>query len=234
MHEPVSFSEDWTCHFVDLTSTPPRSGAVAAAEGASVSCDECEHRPMRVMALAGGVAAIAGALMWGAKSIAILAGGEQPPALFEVAVFLFAIALIGLHALVTERDEAPERIGGGLARVAAVSSGLYLVSEALSSDDDLSFWSLGLPIASLCVFGALILLGISIRRGVALPPPWQDFPLYFGASAIPLVMIVGGALAAIGDDLLEIPILIVALEWLILGYLLINEDRRPRRRAVRS
>jgi hypothetical protein len=46
----------------------------------------------------GGLAAMLGGVMWVVKGGAIMLTGEQPPILFEAALPLFAVGLVGLHA----------------------------------------------------------------------------------------------------------------------------------------
>jgi hypothetical protein len=45
-----------------------------------------------------GLAAMLGGVMWVVKGGAIMLTGEQPPMVFEAALPLFAVGLVGLHA----------------------------------------------------------------------------------------------------------------------------------------
>ncbi len=49
----------------------------------------------------GGLAATVGGLLWVVKGGAILLTGQQPPVVFEAALPLFAVGLVGLHARLT-------------------------------------------------------------------------------------------------------------------------------------
>jgi hypothetical protein len=49
------------------------------------------------------------------------------------------------------------------------------------------------------------------------PPPWSALPLAMGLGG-PLLILAGGALAMISERLLEIPIVLIGLAWMLLGY----------------
>ena len=55
----------------------------------------------------GGLAAMVGGLLWVVKGGAILLTGQQPPVVFEAALPLFALGLLGLHARLEGRPTRP-------------------------------------------------------------------------------------------------------------------------------
>jgi hypothetical protein len=66
-------------------------------------------------------------------------------------------------------------------------------------------------------FLGLVLLGSATLRARVFRPPWSALPLATGLGG-PLLILAGGALALIGERLLEIPIVLVGLAWMLLGY----------------
>jgi hypothetical protein len=64
----------------------------------------------------GGLAAITGGVLWVVKGVGILLTGEQLPLVFEAAMLLFALGLLGLHARLDGRASSFGKGGcpGGL------------------------------------------------------------------------------------------------------------------------
>jgi len=177
------------------------------------------HGTVRSPALvrwAGFAAAVGGAL-WAVKGTAILLTGDQPEYIFEVAPLLFAIGLAGLHALLERHGGKSARVGGALALTAlalAASSAAYYLA---TTDDEGFPLSATIPLTALSIFAALVLLGIAVRRADALPGRWRSLPLAIGAGAVPMLM-VGGILEGLSERLLEIPLVVLGLAWIALGY----------------
>ncbi len=65
-------------------------------------------------------------------------------------------------------------------------------------------------------FAALLALGLAARRARALAMPYTSLPWAMGLAVIPL-LIAGGALEAIDERLLELPIVLLGLGWIVLG-----------------
>lgn len=163
----------------------------------------------------GAASAILGGVFWVVKGGAILLTGIQPPLLFEIAPFLFALGLIGLHARLDGRGGFPGRFGLGAAMVSGALGVLALVRPPTSSGESFSPVIFGSFLANLI---GLVLLGIATRRTRALPDRWRLLPLVMGISTFPL-MAVGGALESVNERLLEIPLVLLGLVWIWLGYL---------------
>jgi hypothetical protein len=158
----------------------------------------------------GGVAAMVGGLMWVVKGGAILLTGQQPPVLFEAAMPLFAVGLLGLHARLDGR-------GGALGNAGVLVAYAALASAAIAVMAPLAPF---LAVAGFGPFVGLVLLGSATLQARVFLPPWSALPLAMGLGG-PLLILAGGDLAMISERLLEIPIVLVGLSWMLLGYLLL-------------
>ena len=171
----------------------------------------------------GGLAAMLGGVMWVVKGGAIILTGEQPPVVFEAALPLFAVGLVGLHARLGGRGGRLGKTGVLLAYVALASALVVLVGWTLApagwvpNEDSLTPLTPFIVLAGLGPFVGLVLLGIATLRVKAMPAPWSALPLLMGASAVPL-MLVGGVLELVSERLFELPIVLLGLAWVLLGY----------------
>ncbi len=177
------------------------------------------HGIVRSVALtrwAGFAAALGGAL-WVVKGGAILVTGDQPEYIFEVAPLLFALGLVGLHARLEGHGSGSGRVGGALAwaslALALVSAVVYLAT----TDDEVFLLSATIPLTGLSILASLVLLGIAVRRVGALPGRWRSFPLSMGVAVLPLMMI-GAILETLDERLLELPLVVFGLAWVMLGW----------------
>jgi len=155
----------------------------------------------------GGLAATVGGLLWVVKGGAILLTGQQPPVVFEAAMPLFAVGLLGLHARLDGR-------GGRLGKAGA------LVAYAALASCVIVFMAPLAPFIAVAGFGpflGLVLVGSATLQARVFPPPWSALPLAMGLGG-PLSILAGGGLALIGERLLEVPIVLVGLAWMLLGY----------------
>lgn len=121
------------------------------------------------------------------------------------------------------RDEgrAPA-VGGMLAVAAAVSVVLAALVRAVGgaavepSDAEITVLTPLIAIGGFGAFAALLALGLAARRARVLAAPYTSLPWAMGLAAIPL-LIVGGALEALNERLLELPIALLGLGWIALG-----------------
>lgn len=176
----------------------------------------------------GAVAAAVGGICWVVKAGGILITGDQPPVVFEAAFGLFPVALLGLYAAVHGggRVAVPGLILACAAAVSAVTVGLAIVvgpDDWVPREDTVTVLTPFIATAGLGTFAGLVLLGIATRRTSSFPGMWRTFPLALGLAAVPL-MVVGGALEAVNERLLEPPILLLGLGWVGLGWLLFGSS----------
>ena len=169
----------------------------------------------------GGVAALGAGACWVVKGAGVLLTGEQPPFLFESAFVLFPVALIGLYAAV-ERGGRLANSGLVIAVVAEASALVVGFGVLLGPDhwvpqeDTVTVLTPFFMLAGLGTFAALLLLGLAILRTESLPGRWHALPLAIGVCAVPL-MVIGGALEAVNERLLELPIVLLGGAWVALG-----------------
>lgn len=155
----------------------------------------------------GGLAAMVGGLLWVVKGGAILLTGHQPPVVFEAAMPLFAVGLLGLHARFDRRG-GPLGTTGVLVAYAALASAVIALIMPLA------------PFIAVAGFGSflgLVLLGSAALQARVFHPPWRALPLAMGLGG-PILILAGGGLALISERLLEIPLVLVGLAWMLLGY----------------
>lgn len=168
------------------------------------------------------VAAVAGGAAWLVKSSVTLATGNEPAVAFAIGGALFPFALLGLWSIVRRADSRAARVGGALAAAAAVSVVLATLVRVLGgaavepTEDEITVLTPFLAIAGFGTFAALLALGHAVRREGALAAGSRSLPWAMGVAAIPL-LIVGGALEALDERLLELPIALLAVGWILLG-----------------
>ena len=164
-----------------------------------------------------GLAAAVGGGLWAAKGTAILLTGDQPAYMFEVAPLFFALGLVGLHAQLKGRGGRPAQIGGAIAWAGVALAGVSAAYYIVTTDDSAVPLSAILPLTGLSILAGLVLLGIGVRRVDVLHGRWRSLPLAIGVGTFPLI-VVGGVLEALDERLLEIPIVVLGLAWIALGF----------------
>jgi hypothetical protein len=179
-----------------------------------------------------GLAAMLGGVFWVVKGGLILLDGPDPDLLIPAQLF-FALGLLGLHIRLAGRGGWPGRIGGLLAYVALALSAINAPYSLFFAEDGPSTpfpFNVTYFAASVAVFAGLASLGIAALQVGVLPPRWRVLPLAIGLSALLPVWV----LALVH---LEIPVVLLGLGWILLGYVLWSEDEpvtaRRRRPAPR-
>ena len=135
----------------------------------------------------GGLAAMVGGLLWVVKGGAILLTGQQPPVVFEAALPLFALGLLGLYARLEGRGRPLGKAGLLVAYAALAAAVLVLVTPLP-------------PLYAVAGFGpflGLVLVGSATLQDRISPPPWSALPLALGLGG-PLLILAGGGLYLIG------------------------------------
>ena len=186
------------------------------------------------LAVAGGLAAVVGGLLWAVKAAAIMITRVQPPIVYEIAPLFFPIAVVGLYALLNGRRSWLALAGlasACAAELAAVASvlGLFLgpAEWTPTGSEGSRPVTVLTPFIALAAYGALLgllLVGIVIRRAASLPGKWAALPMFLAATAIPLIFL-GVVLQAINERLFELPTLIIGLEWIALGAAMVRHSR---------
>lgn len=166
------------------------------------------------------LAAVVGGLLWVVKGGVILLGGRQPPLAFELAQFLFAVSLVGLHTRLQGRGGRLAAVGVVLAYLAGASWVVNLLVGSLApslvpDEGSLTMLTPTYVVGGLGPFLGLVLLGSAALRGCAraLPGRWRALPLALGLLAPPAI--------ATGPWIhIEVPIVVIGLAWMMLGYAL--------------
>jgi hypothetical protein len=186
-----------------------------------------------------GLAAIAGGLMWAIKAAAILLTGVQPPLIFEIAPLCFAVALVGLAALLGGQGGWPARWGSRLALLSGAAALIQLAAEFVAptlipqDEDEVTILTPVVVLAGAGSIAALLLVGAAVRRAQPFPPPWNEWPLVMGIGYIALMALVTLAGAILGlsstaeERLIELPVLAVGLGWIGLGLRMLSPVRSP-------
>jgi hypothetical protein len=164
-----------------------------------------------------------GGVMWVFKGGTIMLTGEQPPVVFEATLPLFAAGLVGLHARLGGRGGRLGKAGLLLAYAALASALVALVGLTLvpagwvPNEDSVTLLTPFIVLAGFGPFVGLVLLGIATLRVKTMPAPFSALPLVMGVGAVPL-MLVGGILELVNERLFELPIVLLGIAWVLLGY----------------
>lgn len=168
------------------------------------------------------LAAVIAGTAWIIKAGLTLATGNEPPAAFTIGLALFPFALLGLWSLVRGVPGRSAQIGGSLAATAAISVVLATLVRAIGGadvepgEDEITALTPFIALAGFGTFTALFALGIAVRRAGALPARYASLPWAMGLATIPL-LILGGALETVSERLLELPVALLGIGWVILG-----------------
>lgn len=173
-------------------------------------------------------AALVGGLLWVVKGAAILLGYGQPEHAFEVAPLLFALVTLGLARWLP--PDRARRFGVILA-VTAVLGCLVAAVASIAAGDVLGP---DLLTGVVTLTAALVIVGPALRRSSA---ALGGLALLLGMGTIP-AMLVGGAISAIDERLLEVPIVAIGLGWIAVGLALLRQmktaPRTPSRPSLRG
>ncbi|HET6653260.1 MAG TPA: hypothetical protein VFH10_11510 [Nocardioides sp.] len=162
----------------------------------------------RVPSLGGACAVVAG-LLWVVKSTSILVTGYQPPVIYELAMLLFGLAVVGLAA--GERARAVRTLGWA----AAACGCLALVGEALGDT-----WNVAIVVSTLATLTGLLVAGLSAPARSPGSVAWVA--VLIGAGTLPALVVLAGPLALVDERLIEVPLVLVGSAWVYLGGTMLN------------
>ena len=151
--------------------------------------------------------AVVGGSLWSAKSAAILIADTQPAYLFELAPLCFGVATLGLAGKAQSIPGAGSVFAWGLSSLATVAG--VLTALIYISFGDVAAFGLAIMVALIAILAFMLTTGRGLR-------PWSPLPWRLGwlmIAAIP----VGGVLASVDERLLELPLLVVSVAWILLG-----------------
>jgi hypothetical protein len=174
-----------------------------------------------------GLAALLGGAMWAVKGLWVLVTGDQPPLLFELPLVLFPFGLLGLHARLGGEGGRRADAGRGVAAFALAAGTVAVVTGIVDPDLDGVVPGVAIAGSALGTVAGLLLLGGAARRSDRFPPRWRSLPLSMGIATPVLLTVVGGALAAVDERLLEVPLIVLAAAWIGLGALIAGPIRPP-------
>ena len=151
--------------------------------------------------------ALVGGVLWAAKSLGILIADYEPEYAFAVAPFFFGIAALGVAAKVDPalpRERTATSVLAAVATIAGAAAALLYIATG-----DSTGFGLTIMVSVLCLLAVLIYGGWLVRQ-------WSIIPFAIAATML-IGLPIGGALSEIDERLLEIPLLVVATGWILLG-----------------
>ena len=174
--------------------------------------------------ISGGGAAIGG-FCWLIKSGLILLTGVQPPLLFEIAPAFFAVAIVGLAEQLYGQSRLA-RAGAVIAIVGGVAALLNTLRELLLIATGMALMEIELMsiTSGLGWLIGLLFVGIPIWRRRVLTDNWRFLPVIMAVAPLPMIILFAvtgelmGIEAHLGERLIEIPLLLLGLGWIALGW----------------
>jgi hypothetical protein len=134
----------------------------------------------------------------------ILAGGDQPPLLFELAPALFGVGLLSV-AYSTMSPGRRRTVALAFGAAATVAGLAALVSDLVGE----------VAGGALAISTVALLIGLlTLTRNGRWPAPMA---WWIGIALVPAFM-VGGLLSEIDERLLEIPLICVGIAWMSVGW----------------
>lgn len=162
------------------------------------------------------------------KAAVILATGDQPPFLFELAPIAVAIALQGLFTRVV-RPSGIRRTALQSAIVAIAVAAIVSVAIGPEENEQSGLLellsSLADVVSGLGPAVVLIVLGRSVMKRQLWAGYWRFLPVALGIGFVPAIIIGAILETSLGERFLEVPLLLIGLAWMLIGYQLwLHED----------
>jgi hypothetical protein len=175
-----------------------------------------------------GVSALIGAALWVYKGVAILVSGNQPDHAFQVAPFFFGVAAVTLLYAVIGGIERPRWLLVTFGWLAVTAGAVAAVAHFAGQEDD--FGDLGYLVNFVSILVLLFMIGGDIRRKKLLPR-WSFTPSLLAWELL-LVLPVGAAMEGINERLLEIPLVVAASGWMMLGIAVLSRTKHTSHSSV--
>ena len=176
----------------------------------------------------GGISALIGAALWVYKGVAILVSGNQPEHAFQVAPFFFGVAAVTLLYTVIGGIDRPRWLLVTFGCLAVTAGAIAAVSHFAGQEDD--FGDLGYLVNFVSILVLLFMIGGDIRRKKLLPR-WSFTPSLLAWELV-LVIPIGAVLEGIDERLLEIPLVVAASGWMMLGIAVLSGTERSSHPSV--
>jgi hypothetical protein len=170
-----------------------------------------------------GISSLIGAALWTYKGVAILVSGNQPDHAFEVAPFFFGVAAVTLLYAVIGDIQRPRWLLVTFGWLAVTAGAVAALAHFAGKEDE--FGDLAYLVNFLSILVLLFMIGGDIRRNKLLPK-WSFTPSVLAWELL-LALPVGAALEGINERLLEIPLVVAASGWVLLGIAVLSRTQRP-------
>jgi hypothetical protein len=158
-------------------------------------------------------AAAVGGILWIVKSASILLFDKQPVFSFELAPFCFGVASLGIVQVWHGVSPKPSPVPRYLATLATLAGAVAAVAYIVQGGNGLFGPAAGVSLLS--GLAVLLVTGLSIWRqhalGASSAAPWL-----LGWTIV-VAIPSGGALEAIDERLLEVPLLAIGAGWVVLS-----------------
>lgn len=162
---------------------------------------------------------MAAGLCWTVKAVAILATGQQPALLFELAPLIMAFAVLVLGRQLPPGK--PRTISAVVATAALLAGVAVLVGQVMPLPADA--YGIAMAGANLLILVGLVTAGLSLRTRLG-----AHLPLVLGLVTVPALLIGGLAAELIGERALEVPLVALGAAWIALGVQLSRGRYRSR------
>lgn len=162
---------------------------------------------------------MAAGLCWTVKAVAILATGQQPALLFELAPLLMAFAVL---VLARQLPPGKPRIVCAVVATAALLAGVAVLTGQAMPLPTVAY-GIAMAGANLLILVGLVTAGLSLRGRLA-----AHLPLVLGLVTVPALLIGGLAAELIGERALEVPLVALGAAWIALGVRLSRGRYRSR------
>lgn len=147
-------------------------------------------------------------LCWTVKAVAILATGDQPALLFELAPLFMAIAVLVLGQQLPRGKRRTICVGTA---TVALLAGVAVLAERVVPLPTVAY-GIAMAGANLLILVGLVTAGLSLGRRLE-----ARLPLVLGLVTVPALLVGGLAAELMGERALELPLVALGAAWMVLG-----------------